>query len=141
MAYKRIAKNPQAIAAMRVRCPHCHSPIEVVDEISLAKIDCPSCGSRFSLIGGDTTETYRTDTHWLGQFELVRELGVGRFGSVWMARDTELDRTVAVKIPRKALLTRGKQRSFCAMLARPLSLSTPTLSVCTRWAASTTQST
>ena len=37
----------------------------------------------------------------IGHFDLVDRLGIGSFGSVWKARDTELDRTVAVKIPRK----------------------------------------
>lgn len=36
----------------------------------------------------------------LARFELLEEVGTGRFGSVWKARDTELQRHVAVKIPR-----------------------------------------
>jgi hypothetical protein len=36
----------------------------------------------------------------LGKFELESQLGVGSFGYVFRARDTELDRTVAVKIQR-----------------------------------------
>ena len=36
----------------------------------------------------------------LGRFELLSELGVGSFGYVFRARDTELDRIVAIKIQR-----------------------------------------
>jgi eukaryotic-like serine/threonine-protein kinase len=36
---------------------------------------------------------------------LIEQLGFGAFGAVWKARDTQLDRTVAVKIPRKGNLT------------------------------------
>jgi hypothetical protein len=36
----------------------------------------------------------------LGRFELEAELGVGAFGYVFRARDTELDRTVAMKVQR-----------------------------------------
>src|ERR1700674_1025137 len=89
---------------MHVRCPDCHNPIEIVDDTSLSEICCTSCGSSFSLIGGDATETHRTGTRRLAHFDLVQELGIGKFGSVWMARDTQLDRTVAIKIPRKGAL-------------------------------------
>ena len=109
---------------MHVRCPHCHSPIDVSDGMSLAEIECHSCGSSFSLIGGDATATHRPKTRQLGQFELVRELGIGNFGSVWMAHDTELDRTVAVKIPRKVSWTSRRRRNSCAMRScRPASTS------------------
>jgi serine/threonine protein kinase len=96
---------------MHVRCPHCHNPIEIVD-VPFTAICCPSCGSSFSLVTGDTTETYHTGTRRLAHFELVRELGIGKFGSVWMARDTELDRTVAVKIPRKGSLDADETELF-----------------------------
>lgn len=40
----------------------------------------------------------------LGKFELQSELGVGSFGYVFLAHDTELDRAVAVKIQRTGSL-------------------------------------
>ncbi len=45
---------------LHVRCPHCHNPIELVDDSSLSDITCPSCDSSFSLVGGETI-TYRPD--------------------------------------------------------------------------------
>jgi len=44
----------------------------------------------------------------LGRFELEAELGVGSFGHVFRARDTELDRTVALKIQRAGSVTSGE---------------------------------
>jgi tRNA A-37 threonylcarbamoyl transferase component Bud32 len=40
----------------------------------------------------------------LGKFELLEELGAGSFGHVFRARDTELDRTVAIKVLRAGRL-------------------------------------
>jgi eukaryotic-like serine/threonine-protein kinase len=40
----------------------------------------------------------------LGKFELLEELGAGSFGSVFKARDTELDRLVAIKVLRAGKL-------------------------------------
>src|SRR5690349_9163933 len=40
----------------------------------------------------------------LGKFELLEELGIGSFGHVFRARDTELDRLVAIKILRAGRL-------------------------------------
>lgn len=39
----------------------------------------------------------------LGRFELLQCVGVGGFGAVWRATDRQLDRTVAVKVPRHQL--------------------------------------
>jgi tRNA A-37 threonylcarbamoyl transferase component Bud32 len=44
----------------------------------------------------------------LGRFELEAELGVGSFGHVFRARDTELDRPVALKIQRAGRITSGE---------------------------------
>src|SRR5579871_363040 len=44
----------------------------------------------------------------LGRFELEAELGIGSFGHVFRARDTELDRTVALKIQRAGSVTSGE---------------------------------
>jgi serine/threonine protein kinase len=45
----------------------------------------------------------------LGKFELQAELGTGSFGHVFRARDTELDRTVAVKIQRAGSLANPEE--------------------------------
>lgn len=47
----------------------------------------------------------------LGKFELQAELGAGSFGCVFRARDTELDRTVAVKIQRAGSLATTEEAS------------------------------
>lgn len=68
--------------ALHVRCPHCHNPVEIVDDQPLKEITCPSCDSRFSLID-DQTVDYRTDApKTIGRFELVSKLGTGAFGTV-----------------------------------------------------------
>ena len=86
---------------MQIRCPHCHVPFDSVEQTSWADIVCPGCGSNFSLSGTDATNTYRPGVQVLGHFELIEQVGAGRYGSVWKARDTQLQRTVAVKIPRQ----------------------------------------
>src|SRR6266545_1461207 len=40
----------------------------------------------------------------LGRFELLQRVGVGAFGAVWEAHDTELDRVVALKLPHASLV-------------------------------------
>ncbi len=88
-------------ARMQIRCPHCHVPFDSVEQASWAEMLCPACGSSFSLSGSDATYTYRPGVQILGHFELLQHVGSGRYGTVWKARDTQLQRTVAVKIPRQ----------------------------------------
>ena len=99
---------------MHINCPHCHNGVEVVEEASLADVDCPSCGSHFSLIGEDEERTLTGghNSRTLGRFELVNEVGKGAFGSVWRGRDPNLDRTVAIKIPRKGQLNQAESQQF-----------------------------
>ena len=86
---------------LRVRCPHCHNAIEVVGDHDMADLSCPSCGSSFTLAVAETASFSTGRAKSLGQFELIAQVGMGHFGSVWKARDTQLDRIVAVKVPRK----------------------------------------
>jgi serine/threonine protein kinase/DNA-binding SARP family transcriptional activator len=87
----------------RIRCPHCSNPIRLQDDRS-DKVLCPGCGSSFHVREArpaKTTQSMRP----LGKFQLLERVGVGAFGAVWRARDTELDRIVALKIPHTGLLT------------------------------------
>ena len=85
---------------MNIRCPRCHSAVDTIKDSSWNEIVCPSCGSSFSLVSGETTRSHRSGSRVLAHFELIEEVGIGKFGSVWKALDTKLQRTVAVKIPR-----------------------------------------
>ena len=90
---------------MHVRCPHCRGEINLVADDSFRNVSCPSCGSTFSLLGYALTETQSGGGRTVGHFELLDRVGVGAFGVVWKARDTVLQRTVALKLPRKEQLT------------------------------------
>jgi hypothetical protein len=56
----------------------------------------------------------------LGKFELQAELGAGSFGYVFRARDTELDRTVAIKIQRAGSLADQEEVSRFLREARSI---------------------
>jgi hypothetical protein len=99
----KTATGSSATQPTRVRCPHCHNPIQLVDEHP-DEVLCPACGSSFRVREARQTATLGP-MRPLGKFQLLERVGVGAFGAVWRARDTELDRIVALKIPHAGLLT------------------------------------
>jgi WD40 repeat protein/tRNA A-37 threonylcarbamoyl transferase component Bud32 len=92
--------HSQAIAAMVIHCPHCQNAIEAVDG-EIRDLVCSSCGSNIQLHPASTAAWLPTEApRRLGKFEFLEQLGAGTFGTVYKARDTNLDRTVAIKVPR-----------------------------------------
>ena len=96
---------------MIVRCLHCHEPIDVPAEGDLSTVHCPNCGGSFSLVG-ETASYPGEKARKLGHFQLIEQVGVGSFGTVWKACDTLLNRTVAVKIPRAGRLEAREAEVF-----------------------------
>jgi serine/threonine protein kinase/tetratricopeptide (TPR) repeat protein len=88
---------------IQVRCPHCRNPIQVSDERPDA-ILCPGCGSSFRVREARMTDT-NEGMKALGKFQLLNRVGIGAFGAVWKARDSQLDRIVALKIPHSGLMS------------------------------------
>jgi WD40 repeat protein/tRNA A-37 threonylcarbamoyl transferase component Bud32 len=96
---------------MYLLCPHCHDSIELAEPPTAVEIVCPACGSSFCVDRGSTTAWQPGDgRRMVGRFEVLGLAGVGAFGSVYRARDLELDRVVALKVPRAGALAEGEDR-------------------------------
>ena len=73
-----------------------------------ASSSAPPAAASFCL-DQERTRTQVVEHRKLGKFELIDQVGSGAFGAVWLARDTELDRTVAIKLPHAGHLASEKE--------------------------------
>jgi WD40 repeat protein len=97
---------------LTIRCPHCRNTLDVASDRALSDIACPACGATFSLVGKETPSGPTSPRQSVGRFELVSRLGAGGFGAVWKAYDVELDRDVAIKMPRACTLDPADEEQF-----------------------------
>ena len=123
-----------------INCPHCGEDVtlsdsatvvvspgnraapapktaEMAETISVPSSSpvCPACGETIDLaieIDPGTTTAPPTGLQTIGQFELLEELASGGFGTVYRAKDTQLDRIVALKIPRDERLNPNDAEMF-----------------------------
>ena len=87
---------------LRRRCPNCHEPLEIPGDGLVEAVTCPACGTAFR-----SDPVLLAIGARLGKYELLGELGRGGFGIVYRARDTELDRDVALEVPTAGHLASG----------------------------------
>jgi serine/threonine protein kinase len=97
---------------LEVRCPGCRASLSVAVDTALTDLSCESCGSSFSLVDQAHETRMAPTLTKLGRFHVIERIGVGAFGSVWKALDKELDRTVALKVPRQANMSPEEQEKF-----------------------------
>ncbi len=83
----------EKVASISQKCSACGASIDTTDAEPLARIVCPKCG-----------EKVRVERSF-NNFVLLETLGIGGMGTVYKARDTLLDRLVALKLLRKDLGT------------------------------------
>ncbi len=111
-----VASNGQSGVPQEVVKKSADAIIRTLDDGS--SVDVPFDAGRYY------SRLLREGTCRLGRFELVEEIGVGSFGHVFRAKDTELDRIVAVKIQRAgSVATEEEAQRFLreARSAAPLS--------------------
>ena len=122
-----ISSQSGTSSRLSIRCPNCHHPTKVPTDTEFTDLTCESCGSRFGLVDQEHATAGAIPLLTVGRFELVERLGMGAFGTVWKARDKELDRTVAVKIPRQGAMSPEEQEKFFREARAAAQLSHPNI--------------
>lgn len=121
---------------IRVTCEACSKTILVAQKFLGRRVRCPNCTQTIHISNGDTSQ--RTDLNAKSQvisrqaneilgdrYTLERRLGEGGFGSVWLAKDEHIGRSVAIKLPKfdrrdgKRVARFIAEAHACAKLSHP----------------------
>jgi WD40 repeat protein/tRNA A-37 threonylcarbamoyl transferase component Bud32 len=86
-------------------CPCCQHALPA-DALEGGSAVCEKCGNSFRLERPRRISA-SDEVHVIGRFQLIERVGHGSFGTVWRARDTQLDRVVALKVPHRHALASG----------------------------------
>lgn len=105
---------------MQFRCPNCQHAIRIdegeqsvnASQETVDAVTCPSCNSRFSLSSDEATTFSPKPGMKIGHFDVLELLGEGAFGTVFKCFDTELNRLVAVKVPRDGRVSSDSSKLF-----------------------------
>ena len=88
----------QKPSPVSVSCPHCNSRVPVISDCEWNALKCPSCSIPFNLISGDPDASSLSGIQSVGRFEVLEQVGLGAFGTVWKAYDPQLERAVQVAL-------------------------------------------
>ena len=97
-------------------CPHCKNPIELVRIDPRQEITCTACGSSFRIDDSSTTGWTAPAGQSVGRFSIIDTVGHGGFGTVFKARDPELDRRRRHQGPAAWQHRRGSRRTSIGFL-------------------------
>jgi WD40 repeat protein len=97
-------------------CPNCGQPVSPVVN-SADPLVCRGCGSSFRVENVHQPTTLE-EVRQLGRFQLLDRVGEGSFGTVWRARDMDLGRIVALKIPHPSVVSSAAAAERCQREAR-----------------------
>jgi serine/threonine protein kinase len=83
---------------LKFKCPHCHQNLEAEAEMFGKMNKCPVCNGELLVPDSRLAPNIQ-----LGEFTLLKPIGIGGMGEVWLAEQQSVERKVALKIMREEL--------------------------------------
>lgn len=102
-------KSSDEDTSMLARCAHCGAASYVSGKPIGEDVECGNCGRTFPFVPQLLTPSFLTQPpERIGRFQILELLGQGSVGHVWKAKDTQIDRIVAIKVPRHQAVVPGE---------------------------------